>query len=109
MENISQPTSASGLVDTYTGPRLFGAPVGDFGFFQTLLFIFATTVGSFLLGTFVGIFVLLIVLMASSRQVNFADSYLYVGLPVGILAFLFSLIYLGGIYIRRVLSGKRNR
>jgi hypothetical protein len=88
--------------NNYKGPRLFGAPVGDFGIFQTALFIFASTLSAFFLATFVGITALLIYTSIGHRTADFSMAYMRVGLPVAIFMFLASTIYLGGIYIRRV-------
>ncbi|ADV84973.1 hypothetical protein [Terriglobus saanensis] len=86
----------------YKGPRLFGAPVGDFGIFQTALFIFASTLSSFFIATFVGIVALLAYTSIGHHTADFSMAYMRVGLPIGILMFLFSTVYLGGIYIRRI-------
>ncbi len=86
----------------YKGPRLFGAPVGDFGIFQTALFIFAATLSAFFLATFAGIAALLAYTSIGHHSADFSLAYMRVGLPIGILMFLSSTIYLGGIYIRRI-------
>ena len=86
----------------YQGPRLFGAPVGDFGIFQTALFIFAATLSAFFLATFIGIATLLVYTSIGHHTADFSMSYMRFGLPIAILMFLSSTIYLGGIYIRRI-------
>ncbi|MBS1813800.1 MAG: hypothetical protein JSS87_02880 [Acidobacteria bacterium] len=86
----------------YTGPRFFGAPVGDFTFFQTLSFIFAVTVASFLGGTFIGI-VSLMVWSLGGHQVDYSLTYKYFGLPLGIAMCVASAGYLGTLLVRRLL------
>lgn len=86
----------------YTGPRFFGAPVGDFSFFQTLLFTFAFTIGGMMAGTFLGIVSLMVWQLAGHHTVDYSDTYKYGGLPLSILMFVASAIYLGSLYIRRV-------
>ena len=85
----------------YTGPRFFGAPVGDFTFFQTVCFVFAVTVASFLFGTFIGI-VSLMVWMLTGHAADFSLTYKYFGLPLGILMCLGSSVYLGSLLARRL-------
>lgn len=79
-----------------------GAPVGDFSAFQTVLFTFAVTVGGFLIGTFVGIVVGMVALLFGHKSFDFSLSYKYGGLPLGILAFIASSVYLGGLLARRI-------
>jgi len=88
----------------YTGPRLFGAPVGDFGIFQTLVWIFGTTLTTFLVATFVGIISLLFYTSYGNHTADFSMAYLRVGMPAGILMLIASTVYLGTIYVRRVIG-----
>ncbi len=92
----------------YTGPRLFGAPVGDFTFFQSLLFVFAATVASFLGATFLGIIGVSIWSIFSHHFADFSISYKWVGLPVGVLMFVSSATYLGTLLARRMVRTARN-
>lgn len=91
---------------TYTGPRFFGAPVGDFSFFQTILFTFALTIGGMMVGTFLGIVGLMVWQLIGHHTVDYSDTYKYVGLPLSVLIFLASSIYLGSLYLRRILRKK---
>ena len=86
----------------YTGPRFLGAPVGDFSFLQTLLITGATGVASFFGATFLAIMSILFLNEALHRQINFADSYLYVGLPVSIAMLIAAAIYLGSLLVMRL-------
>lgn len=87
---------------TYSGPRFFGAPVGEFSVAQTLLFIFASTVATFLAGTFLGIVGVGIYSASVHHMADFAISYTYIGLPCGVLMLLASTLYLGSLLLRRL-------
>lgn len=83
---------------------LFGIPVGDFGAFATVLISAASGMLTFFLVTFISIFAILIY-NGFGHHVNFANSYKFVALPAGIVVLLFSLIFLGSVWIRRKMHG----
>ena len=89
----------------YTGPRLFGAPVGDFSAFQTVFLSLAMGAASFFLGTFLGIVGLMAISIAKHHAVDYTVSYKWIGLPLGILMLVVSALYLGALLIRRVTRG----
>jgi hypothetical protein len=100
---MPEPTSARPLyAPNYTGPRFLGAPVGDFSVLQTLLITGATAMASFFAATFFAIMSILFVNEALHKKINFADSYLYVGLPVGIAMLIAAAIYLGSLLVMRL-------
>jgi hypothetical protein len=78
--------------------RFFGIPLGDFGFFASLLL-------SFTLG-FASFFTLLFYNEGGHHNVDFADTYKFVGLPVGLVVLAVSLIFFGSLWIRRKVSGR---
>ncbi len=86
----------------YNGPRLLGAPVGDFSVLQTLLIAGATGVASFFAATFLAIMTILVLTEATSRKIDFSIAYKWVGLPIGILMLLAAAIYLGSLLLLRV-------
>ncbi len=86
----------------YTGPRLLGAPVGDFSVLQTLLMTGATAVASFFAATFLAIMAILVLTQFTHRHIDFAIAYRWVGLPVGLLMLVVTAIYLGSLLIRRL-------
>ena len=102
---MPKPTNARPLyAPNYTGPRFFGAPVGDFSVFQTLLITGATGLASFFVATFCGIMTILFLDEGLHRQVDFAISYKWIGLPVGIAMLCAAAVYLGsllGMRLRR--------
>ena len=86
----------------YTGPRFFGAPVGDFSALQTLLITFATGLAAFFIATFLAIMSILFLTQALHKQVDFAISYRWIGLPVGIVVMMIAGVYLGTLLIARL-------
>ena len=88
----------------YTGPRLFGAPVGDFSVFQTVLASCAVGAASFFFATFLGIIGMVVASSVRHRMLDFSIAYRWIGLPVGIAMLLLASVYLGSILIRRVLG-----
>jgi hypothetical protein len=93
------PQAASRTVGT---GYLFGVPVGDLGWFATLLVSLASGFASFFATTFLGIVGLLITNMVTGRTPDYSISYRLIGLPVGIVVLAFSLLYLGFLWIRRM-------
>ncbi len=93
--------SRSQIAPGYTGPRFFGAPIGDFSVFQTLLITIASGFVAFFATTFVAIMALL-VLTAFGRKVDFAITYKYFGLPVGIAVMLAAGVFLTSTLISRI-------
>lgn len=81
---------------------LFGIPLGALGFFQTLLVSFASGFAAFFATTFVAIMVMLCY-MAAGHRPDFANTYRYAGLPVGLLVLVVALGYLGSLWVKRKL------
>ena len=88
----------------YTGPRLFGAPVGDFSLFQTVLASVAIGAASFFFATFLGIVGLVIASSVEHRMLDFSIAYRWIGLPVGIFMLMLASGLLGTILVRRVIG-----
>ncbi len=86
----------------YNGPRLLGAPVGDFSVLQTLLITVATGLASFFAATFLGIMTILVLTEATSRKIDFAIAYKWVGLPFGLLMLVLAAGYLGWLLLLRI-------
>ena len=100
---MPEPTTKRPLyAPNYTGPRFLGAPVGDFSVLQTLLITGATGMAAFFASTFLGIMSILFLNEALGKKINFADSYLYVGLPIGIAMLIAAAIYLGSVLVMRL-------
>lgn len=93
--------------DTMTNRgRFFGIPLGDFGLFSSLLLSFSLGFASFFLATFLAIFTLLFYNEGGHHNVDFADTYKFVGLPVGLVVLAASLVFFGSLWIRRKVSGR---
>jgi hypothetical protein len=82
---------------------LFGIPLGELGWFVTLLMSVASGFLSFFAATFLGIVGLLFANTVMHRTLDYSISYRLVGLPMGLLVLVLALIYLGSLWIRRML------
>jgi hypothetical protein len=91
------PAPARGIGSGY----LFGVPIGDLGWFATLLISFAMSFAAFFAATFFAIFGVLIYNTATHHAIDFSLTYRRVGLPVGVLVLVVSLAYLGTLWVRR--------
>ena len=85
---------------------LFGIPVGDLGWFASLLMGTALGFAAFFAATFFAIFGILIYNSAAHGTVDFALSYKRVGLPVGLVVLVLALGYLGAMWVRRQVGRK---
>jgi len=82
---------------------LFGVPIGDLGWFSTLLMGLASGFAAFFAATFFGIMGILLYNTAGHHTVDFAISYRRIGLPIGITVAVLALAFLGSLWIRRQL------
>jgi ABC-type dipeptide/oligopeptide/nickel transport system permease subunit len=81
---------------------LLGIPLGDLGWFQSLLMGLATGFAAFFATTFVSIMALLFYRIASGNNPDFAIAYRDVGFPVGVVVLVLALGYLSVLYARRL-------
>lgn len=81
---------------------LLGIPLGDLGWFQSLLMGMATGFAAFFATTFVAIFALLFYRIATNHNPDFAMAYRDVGFPVGVVVMVLALSYLGFQWVRRM-------
>lgn len=106
MKELSQHVSQDGSSTTAPtrGPgTIFGVPVGDLGWFATLLTSAALGFMTFFASTFIAIMSILIYNSATHGAVDFALSYKRVGLPIGVVVMAVSLLFLGTLWVRRQL------
>ena len=82
------------------GGTIFGFPLEGFGLFTSLLLSLAAAFFTFFASTGLAIFSLLGWNLIGHHTVNFADSYLYVGFPAGMVVLLMALPVFGTIWIR---------
>ena len=76
------------------GPRrgsFLGLPLQGFGLLASLLLSFAAGFIGFFGSTGIAIFVLLAWNLSGRHAINYADSYLYVGVPLGLLVLVVAL------------------
>ena len=105
---VSKPQSAlksdkQTVPGRVSGPgTLFGVPIGDLGWFASLLMGTATGFAAFFAATFVGIVSILIYNTSTHKTVDFSYSYMRIGLPVGLLVLFIALGYLGTLWVRRI-------
>jgi hypothetical protein len=86
---------------------LFGIPLGDLGWFASLLMGTATGFAAFFLTTFLSIVALLIYRIASGHNPDFAIAYRDIGFPVGCVVLALALGYLAVLYVRRMARRRR--
>jgi len=88
-------TTANDVERARRDGQLFGIPLGDLGWFASLLMGAATGMTAFFLATFVTIFVLLIDMSVTHHSPDFAIAYRRVGFPVGVVVMAIAFGYLG--------------
>jgi hypothetical protein len=79
---------------------VLGFPLEGFSLFQSLLLSFAAAFFTFFITTCISIFALLGWNLLGRHSVNFADTYLYVGFPAGVLVLVLALPYFGVLWVR---------
>jgi hypothetical protein len=88
-----------------SGRRVLGFPVEGFSLIQSLLLTLASTLIAFFGATAAAIFALLAWNLTGHHAVNYAASYLYVGLPVAALAFVVTAPLFAALWLRARLHG----
>ena len=88
---------------TLGGGYLFGVPVGDLGWFASLLMGLASGFMAFFAGTFLGIVGIALYNSMTHRGMNLSLSYKWFGLGAGVTVMVISLSYLGMLWARRQL------
>ena len=88
------------------GPRVFGIPYGDFGLFATLLISVALGFITFFAVTFVSIFGILIFNATTHHAVDLSHGYKYIALPAGCVVLALALVTLGGVWLKRRITGR---
>ena len=86
---------------------LLGIPLGDLGWFQSLLMGVATGFAAFFATTFCAIIALLVYMSATHHPVDFAMAYRRAGFPVGVVVMALALSYLGVQWARRMARKSR--
>jgi hypothetical protein len=82
------------------GGTVLGFPLRGFGLFTSLLLSFAAAFFTFFVATTVAIFSLLVWNLGGHHAVDYADSYRYVGFPIGVMVLLVALPVFGTLWVR---------
>jgi hypothetical protein len=82
------------------GGTFLGFPLKGFGLFTSLLLSFAAAFFTFFASTCIAIFSLLAWNLIGGHTVNYADSYLYVGFPAGLVVLVVALPVFGALWVR---------
>jgi hypothetical protein len=100
-------TTANDVARARRDGVLWGIPLGDLGWFASLLMGVAAGMAAFFLATFVSIFAMLTYQGVSGHHVDFALAYRRGGFPVGVVVMASALGYLGMNWVRRM--ARKNR
>jgi len=87
---------------TFAAGYLFGVPLGNLGWFSSLLMAVASGFMAFFAATFCAIVFILVYNSALHGAIDFALSYRRVGLPAGLLVLAIALGYLGMLWCKRI-------
>lgn len=83
-----------------SGGTVLGFPLDGFGLFTSLLLALAAAFFTFFALTCLAIFFLLGWNLFGHHAVNYADSYLYIGAPAGVLVLILALPVFGALWVR---------
>ena len=84
---------------------VLGFPLAGFGLFQSLLLALAAGFFTFFATTCVAIFALLGWNLIGHHAVNYADSYLWVGFPAGVVVLVVTVPLFGVLWLRAKVRG----
>ena len=102
MAHVSQQGSSTSPRTIGSG-YLFGVPLGDLGWFTSLIMSVALGFLAFFAATFCAIVGVLFFNTATHHTVDFALTYRRVGLPVGLVVLVVTIGYLGTLWVKRQL------
>ncbi len=97
-QSISKSMSESG--ESGRGAKIFGFPLDGFSLFQSLLLAFASAFLTFFATTCIAIFSLLAWNIVGGHAVSYVDTYMYVGLPAGVLVLVVALPLFLALWVR---------
>ena len=83
-----------------SGKTVFGFPLEGFSLFQSVLLALASAFFTFFATTCIAIFALLAWNGLGGHSVNYADSYLYAGLPAGLAVLVVAVPLFGTLWVR---------
>lgn len=94
-------TNSQGIERARQEGTLLGIPLGELGWFQTLLMSVAAGFAAFFAVTFVAIISLLVYMTATGKHPDFALAYKFAGIPAGAVILVLALGYLGTLWAKR--------
>ena len=97
------PSPANATPQTFAAGYVFGIPLGDLGWFGSLLIGVASGFFAFFASTFCAIVFVLIYNTAAHANIDFALTYRHVGFPIGLAVMAVSLGYLARLWLKRIL------
>jgi hypothetical protein len=99
----TSPTAARPTPRGFGSGYLFGVPLGDLGWFGSLLIGVAAGFLVFFASTFCAIVTILLYNSVLHGDIDFALSYRRVGFPAGVAVMAIALVYLGTLWFKRIL------
>ena len=91
---------AQSIEHPHSRATVLGFPLEGFGLLTSLLLSFAAAFFTFFATTCISIFALLAWNLIGGHKINFADSYLYVGFPAGVVVLVVALPVFGVLWLR---------
>ena len=88
---------------TFANGYVFGMPLGNLGWFASLLMAVAAGFMAFFASTFCAIVFILIYNSLAHNPIDFALSYRRIGLPIGLVVMALALATLATLWFRRIL------
>jgi len=82
------------------GAKVLGFPLEGFGLLTSFLLALATGFFTFFATTFLAIFGLLVWNGILGHNVDYADTYRYVGFPAGVIVLAIGLVVFGALWVR---------
>jgi hypothetical protein len=92
----------SSPIPAHSTGNLFGIPLGDMGWFASLLMAVATGFMAFFASTFCAIVFILVYNTAAHGTIDFALSYRRAGFPIGVAVMAVALCYMATLWIKRI-------
>jgi hypothetical protein len=97
------PNNQRAAPHTFATGYVFGVPLGNMGWFASLLMGVASGFMAFFAATLCAIVFILIYNSAAHTPIDFALSYRLIGLPIGLIVMALALGTLGTLWFRRIL------
>lgn len=106
MSTIAGNANHSNVPAPKSRGKFLGFPLEGFGFFTSALLTLASGFITFFAVTTIAIFALLAWNIYGNHNIPYNDSYLYAGLPAGIIVFVVAAIVFGVLWFRAIFSAK---